>query len=69
MKLPTLRVRLAPDGRCIRCCQSGYVEEKCRLCLGCLNIGILEYSKWKKRKLEDELAATQGRARAAAHSA
>lgn len=50
MKLPILKLRLAPDGRCMRCGQGGYVEEKSRLCLGCLNISLLEYAKWKAKQ-------------------
>lgn len=48
VKLPVLKLRLAPDSICCRCGQhSGYVEEKCRLCLACLNLSLLVYSKWK----------------------
>lgn len=62
MKLPSLRLRLSPDGRCIRCGQGGYVEEKARLCLGCLNIGILEYERWKRAKLAEHNGNPNSRA-------
>jgi hypothetical protein len=48
MKLPIIKIKLAPDGQCIRCGQHGYVGDKNRLCLGCLNIALLEYAKWKR---------------------
>lgn len=48
MKLPILKIRMVPDGRCIMCAQSGYVQEKARLCPSCLNYALLEYVKWKK---------------------
>ena len=48
MNLPIIKIKLAPDGQCIRCGQHGYVGDKNRLCLGCLNIALLEYAKWKR---------------------
>ncbi len=50
MKLPKLLIRLNPDARCVRCGQSGYVGEKCQLCLGCLNISLLLYAQQKRKE-------------------
>lgn len=52
MNLPKLLIKLVPDGRCIRCSQSGYVGEKCGLCLSCLNISLLLYAKRKKAEVK-----------------
>lgn len=48
MKLPKLLIKLAPDSRCVRCAQTGYVAEKAELCLACLNVSLLIYAKRKK---------------------
>lgn len=66
MKLPTLRLRLAPDAVCVRCGQhNSYVEEKCRLCLACLNISLLIYAKGKREQSLDRVAIAQKAAVAA----
>jgi hypothetical protein len=56
MKLPKLKITMIPDSFCIRCGQHGYIGEKSCLCLGCLNIALLRYSR--KRKEESHVSAS-----------
>jgi hypothetical protein len=51
MKLPKLLIKLAPEARCVRCGQAGYVAEKAELCLACLNVSLLIYAKRKKAEV------------------
>jgi hypothetical protein len=50
MKLPVLILRLVPDASCIRCGQHGYVHDKARLCLACLNLAIKLYERDRSLK-------------------
>lgn len=52
VKLPKLLIKLVPEARCLRCSQSGYVGEKCQLCLSCLNVATLIYAKRKKAEVK-----------------
>jgi hypothetical protein len=54
MSLPTLKLFLIPDVRCMRCGQIGYVHDRTTMCLACTNIGLL---RWAKRKLRVAKAA------------
>jgi hypothetical protein len=48
LKLPILKLRLIPDGRCIACGQGGYVIEKAELCMGCMNRSFLQFERRRK---------------------
>ena len=61
MKLPALKIRLVPEGVCIRCAQHGYVDEKAQLCCGCLNISLLKYARRKLAGAAERQTPVPGR--------
>lgn len=52
MNLGTIKIRLVPGRRCVRCGAAGYTEEKSDLCCACLNISLLLFERWKKREAQ-----------------
>jgi len=55
MTLPVLKLRMLPEGFCMRCGAHGYVDDKTCLCGGCLGISLAVYHKRKSMNLAEQL--------------